>query len=182
MELTEKIRLGDVEAFSRLFRQSYEPLCLYARRFVHDLDTAENIVQDVFVRFWDNRETLAIHTSLRSYLFTAVRNCCLNQIKHGRFSFSLTGEEHQPAYSSNQPDAQIESDELAAAIGKAIGELPPKCREIFSLAKFDGLSYQEIAEIQNVSINTVKTQLKRALKSLSKSLRYLHLTIIWLGV
>ena len=179
MELLGKIRLGDVEAFSRLFRQWYEPLCNYAGRFVHDLDAAENIVQDVFVRFWDNRNSLTIHTSVRSYLFTSVRNSCLNEIKHERFSLSLNGESEHPTPSSNQPDGQLESEELAEAIEAAMRRLPQKCREVFSLAKFDGLSYQEIAEVQNISVNTVKTQLKRALKSLSKSLRYLNLTILW---
>ena len=142
------------------------------------MDSAENIVQNVFVRFWDNRAALTIHTGVRSYLFTSVRNSCLNQIKHDKFSFSLGGESDQPALRSDQPDEQVESKELAEAIEEAMRRLPPKCREIFSLAKFDGLSYQEIAEIQNVSINTVKTQLKRALKSLGKSLRSLNLTIL----
>ncbi len=179
-DIAEKIRQGDTEAFSSLFREHYEPLCFFAQRFVDDFDIAEGIVQDVFVRLWDIRETLNIHTSLRSYLYTAVKNSCLNQIKRASFSSSLEGKEDHPDTTTSLPDAQVELDEIAEATEKAIRNLPSKSRQIFCLAKFDGLSYQEIAEIQNVSVNTVKTQLKRALKSLSKSLHYLRVLLVFL--
>jgi RNA polymerase sigma-70 factor, ECF subfamily len=172
--IAEKIRHGDVEAFSLLFRQQYEPLCHFAHRFVSDFDAAEGIVQDVFVRMWEMREKATIHTSLKSYLFTAVRNSCLNQIKHGKYASPLQDLEEGSGPTTSHPDAQLESNELARALEKAIEGLPPKCREIFCMAKYDGLSYQEIADIQGVSLNTVKTQLKRALKSLSSSLSYLR--------
>jgi RNA polymerase sigma-70 factor (ECF subfamily) len=141
---------------------------------MQDFDGAEGIVQEVFVRLWDARETLNIHTSLRSYLYTAVKNSCLNQLKRESFSSSLEGKEERSDTTTLRPDAQLESDEIAEALEEAIGSLPSKCRQIFCLAKFDGLSYQEIAEIQGVSVNTVKTQLKRALKSLSRVLQYLQ--------
>ena len=180
LDITEKLRHGDEEAFSSLFRQHYEPLCFFAHRFVRDFDAAEGIVQDVFVRLWDTRQMLSIHTSLRSYLYTAVKNSCLNQIKHGRFSFPLEDQEELSDTTRLRPDAQLESDELARAIEEAIDDLPPKCRQIFSLAKLDGLSYQEIAEIQDISINTVKTQLARALRFLSESLHYLKVLLFFL--
>jgi RNA polymerase sigma-70 factor (family 1) len=173
-DIAERIQRGDVEAFSLLFRRQYEPLCSFAHRFVADFDAAEGIVQDVFVRMWETREKVSIHTSLKSYLFTAVRNSCLNQIKHGKYTSPLQDFEDRSGPSTSNPDAQLESNELAMALEKAIQGLPPKCREIFWMAKFDGLSYQEIADIQGVSLNTVKTQLKRALKSLSSSLSYLR--------
>ncbi len=179
-ELVEKIRLGDVESFSQLFRQLYGPLCLFARRMVSDLDAAENIVQDVFVRLWDNREMLFIHTGIRSYLYAAVKNSCINFSKHGRFAIPLDAETDRPDASEGEPDKQLESNELAQALDQAISALPPKCREIFLLAKFEGLSYEEIAEVQNISVNTVKTQLKRGLKALSKSLGYLRMIILML--
>jgi RNA polymerase sigma-70 factor (ECF subfamily) len=179
-DIAEQIRRGDQEAFSLLFRLYYEVLCSFAQRFVDNFDGAEGIVQDVFVRLWETREKLNIHTSLRSYLYTAVKNSCLNQIKRGRFSSPLEGDKERSDTTTLLPDAQLESDELAEAMEKAIDNLPLKCRQIFCMAKFDGLSYQEIAEIQNVSVNTVKTQLKRALKSLSKSLHYLKVLLLFL--
>ena len=180
-DITEKIRRGDEEAFSLLFRQHYEPLCYFAHRFVRDFDGAEGLVQDVFVRLWESRSTLSIHTSVRSYLYIAVKNSCLNQIKRASFSSPLEDQEQRSDTTTLQPDAQLESDELARGMEQAINSLPSKCGQIFRLAKFDGLSYQEIAEIQNVSVNTVKTQLKRALKTLSKSLHYLQVLLFFLG-
>ena len=181
-DITEKIRRGDEEAFSLLFRQHYEPLCFFAHRFVRDFDGAEGIVQEVFVRLWDTRATLSIHTSVRSYLYTAVKNSCLNHIKRASFSSPLDDQETWTDTTMLRPDAQLESNEMAEAMERAIDNLPSKCRQIFCLAKYDGLSYQEIAEIQNVSINTVKTQLKRALKSLSKSLQYLQVLLLFLRI
>ena len=180
--IVDRIRRGDTEAFAALFRSYYEPLCYFAQRFVEDFDAAEGIVQDIFVRLWETRETMNIHTSVRSYLYTAVKNSCLNQIKHSRFSAPLEGKEEQPDATALSPDAQLESDELMSALEAAIKGLPPRCREIFRLAKFDNLSYQEIAEIQNVSVNTVKTQLQRALKSLAKALQYLQVLLVLLGI
>jgi RNA polymerase sigma-70 factor, ECF subfamily len=181
-EIPERIRRGDQEAFSLLFRQYYEPLCYFAQRLIGDFDGAEGIVQDVFVRLWDTRESLSIHTSLRSYLYTAVKNSCLNQIKRARFSTPIGEDEDRSDATTPLPDEKLESDEVAEAIQRAIAGLPLKCRQIFCLAKFDGLSYQEIAEIQNVSVNTVKTQLKRALKSLSSSLHYLRVLLAFLRI
>ena len=171
-----------MEAFSSLFRSFYEPLCFFAQRFLNDFDGAEGVVQDVFVRLWDGRESLTIHTSLRSYLYTAVKNGCLNHLKHARYSSPIDGAGERFDDGRPRPDAQLESDETMKALEAAIENLPPKCRDIFRLARFDGLSYQEIAEIQNVSVNTVKTQLQRALKSLSKALHYLQVLLLLMGV
>ena len=180
--IIDRILRGETEAFAILFRSYYEPLCYFAQRFVEDFDAAEGIVQDVFVRLWETRETMSIHTSERGYLYTAVKNSCLNQIKHSRHSAPLEGKEERPDATALAPDAQLESDEMMHALEAAINDLPPKCREIFRLAKFDSLSYQEIAEIQNVSPNTVKTQLQRALKSLAKALQYLQILLVLLGI
>ena len=177
-DIAERIRHGDTEAFSFIFRQQYEPLCFYAQRFMNDFDGAEGIVQEVFVRLWDARETLTIHTSLRIYLYASVKNSALNYIKRTRGFSPLEGTDEHVDKAFLLPDAQLESEEIMRMLEAAIENLPPKCREIFCLAKFDGLSYQEIAEIQNVSINTVKTQLQRALKSLTKSLQYIQVIVL----
>jgi len=82
--------------------------------------------------------------------------------------------------SGRTPDAKLEETEIHSAVHNAINELPEKCRQIFVMCKFDNLSYNEIADIQNVSINTVKTQLKRAVKTLSKNLAYLRSIAIFI--
>jgi RNA polymerase sigma-70 factor (ECF subfamily) len=173
LEVINKLRCGDEEAFSLLFRQQYQSLCFFAGRYIRDFSTAESLVQDVFVKLWDSRQALHIRVSLKSYLYTSVKNSCLNHIKRERFSYTLESIKGRSDDTVPQPDVQLESQEIATAVQRAISGLPSKQRETLSLARYDELSYQEIAAIQNVSINTVKTQLKRAVKALSKSLQHM---------
>jgi RNA polymerase sigma-70 factor, ECF subfamily len=182
IDIIGKMHGGNVEAFSMLFRIHYEPLCYFASRFVDDFDAAEGIVQDVFVRLWELRETIGIHTSVKSYLYTAVKNSCLNYLKRARVSTALETAVDVPDSAASLPDVSLESKELLDALDAAINTLPPKCREIFRLAKLDGLSYQEIAELEQISVNTVKTQLQRALKTLSKVLKYIQVVLILLRI
>ena len=179
LEIIRQIRGGDTEAFSSVFRRHYEPLCYFAERYLHDIQVAEGIVQDVFVRMWESRDTLGVQSSLKSYLYASVRNACLNHIKRQSFTTSLDHEEERPDDATVQPDVQLESNELAEALEKAMAGLAPRCRQIFFMAKYDGLSYKEIAEVLNISMNTVKTQLQRALKSLSKSLQTFRILLLF---
>ena len=181
-EIIKRFRSNDVEAFSGIFRRYYEPLCFFAGRYLHDIQVAEGIVQDVFVRLWESRETLSIQSSLRSYLYASVRNACLNYIKRENFTVSLDHEEPRSDTVVVPPDIQLESTELAEALEKAVNALAPRCRQIFCMAKYDDLSYQEIAEILDVSMNTVKTQLKRALKSLSRSMQHFQMLMLFLRI
>lgn len=176
------MRRGNIETFSALFRAHYEPLCYFASRFIDDFDAAEGVVQDVFVRLWELRDSLEIHTSLKSYLYTAVKNSSLNYLKRAKASTTLDTVAGLPDAAASQPDASLESKELLEALDAAINDLPAKCREIFRLAKFDGLSYQEIADLEQISVNTVKTQLQRALKTLSKTLKYVQVVLILLRI
>lgn len=178
-EIIRLIRGGDTEAFSSLFRRHYEPLCYFAERYLHDIQAAEGIVQDVFVRLWQSRETLGVQSSLRSYLYASVRNASLNYVKRQTFTTSLDHEEERPGDATAQPDVQVESNDLAEALEKAMEGLAPRCRQIFFMAKYDGLSYKEIAEVLDISVNTVKTQLQRALKSLSKSLQHFRFLLLF---
>ena len=180
IESIKRIRANDVEAFSEVFRRYYEPLCFFAGRYLHDIQSAEGVVQDVFVRLWESRDTLSIQSSLKSYLYASVRNASLNTIKRENFTSSLDYEEERSDTPDMQPDIQLESNELAVALEQAMNGLAPKCRQIFCMAKYDGLSYQEIAEVLNISINTVKTQLKRALKSLGRSLQHFQILLLFL--
>jgi RNA polymerase sigma-70 factor, ECF subfamily len=145
---------------------------------LRDQTSSENIVQDFFVKLWEKRETLEITTSLKSYMYTSVKNLSLNYIKREDF---YSSEENDDFYEENQknPVELLEESEINKTVHQAIYELPQKCREIFMLYRFDNLSYQEIAELQDLSINTVKTQLQRAMKALTQKLSHLKiLTLI----
>ena len=178
LEYINKIRLGDPEAFSALFRKYYEPLYQFAGRFVKEHQIAESLVQDVFVKIWSNREKLSIKLNVKSYLYTAVKNHALNYLKHEKIVVIESEEvDYQNSYNRTPEEELIES-EMHEAVHKAIENLPQQCRQIYLMKRYDNLSYSEIADVLNISINTVKTQMKRALKSLRKNLSHLFFLIV----
>lgn len=133
---------------------------------------AEELVQDMFTQLWDKRAQLELRTSLRSYLFTAARNRCLNFIKHQ--NVRAQHEDHvkgAPPNSEADASAAMEQAELKACIDQAISALPDRCREAFRLSRFDGLSYKEIAARMDISPRTVEVQIGKALKILRAELR-----------
>lgn len=170
----EAIRYGDRSAFEQLFREHYRPMKAYAFKFVGDLAIAENMVQDVFLKMWQNREKLVITTSLVHYLFRSVRNHCLNhldkeKVRSGYLRLQLEKGMDEEDYRSFYPEIG-----LLEKIEAAILALPPKRQEIFRLAREEGLKYREIAEQLQLSVKTVETQMTLALKQLRESLIEYH--------
>ena len=178
LEFWEKIRLGDSTAFSYVFQKYYQALYQFAGRFVKDAQTAENIVQDVFVKLWTNRENCLITSSLKSYLYAATRNTALNFLSREKKQLSTEDLMSDRQDTTANPEERIIENEMIDEVYKAIEKLPEKCRYIYLMKRYDDLKYLEIAEILDISINTVKTQMKRALKSLLKNLAYLKTNII----
>lgn len=179
-ELTERIKQGDQNAFELLFRQYHVPLCNYALVFVKHLDVAHEIVQETFIRIWEARYGLDSGLSLKSYLYRSVHNNCINYFKKARV-YNRLSEEYQAEIQQrfeilehDMDDSQFDNmvtEELEQTIQKSIDQLPDHCREIFILSRFHSLSYQQIAEKLSVSVNTVKTQISRALEKIRKNLK-----------
>ncbi len=139
--------------------------------FLKDLDAAEEIVQDLFVKFWENRATIKISSSVRSYLFTSVRNSCLNFIKHLKIEESYKQyNEIERESGSITVDEEFEGSELEKQIRKAIDQLPPERKKVFIMSRFEGLKYREIAEKSGISIKTVENQMGKAIKFLRQEL------------
>ena len=160
----EKLTEANIEA---LFKEHYSILTAYANKFLTDLDDSREIVQDVFVKLFDNKESIKIHTSAKAHLFTSVRNSCLNTIKQRKNH--ATHHENIKYLSSGvsmQADKILEQTELEHEIFKAIDELPEQCQRIFKLNRFDGFTNQEIADQLGLSKRTVETQISKALKTL----------------
>ena len=178
LEYWERIRQGDNTAFSQIFQKYYQALYQFAGRFVKDAQTAENIVQDVFVKLWTNRENCLITSSLKSYLYAATRNTALNFLSREKKQLSTEDLMSDRQDTTANPEEQIIKNEMIDGVHKAIEKLPEKCRYVYLMKRYDDLKYHEIAEILDISINTVKTQMKRALKSLLKNLAYLKTNII----
>jgi RNA polymerase sigma-70 factor (ECF subfamily) len=169
--LFEKTRADDEKAFEALFRLYYPHLCLYATQVLKNPSAAEEIVQELFVRLWEKRKETQIDTSVKNYLFRAVKNHCLNYIKHNK----IKNEYSQKVLAVSNPEDTSENieaqDELFQKIEESIAALPEKRQEIFRLSRQEGLKYREIAEKMNISIKTVETQMGLAIKTLREKLR-----------
>ncbi len=166
----QKIINGDSDSFRGLFFEYAKSLIYFSNRIVNDFDEAENIVQEVFVSIWQNRENLDPSQKIKTYLFVAVKNRSLKFIRHENVkhdSFETLQEIYQ---TYNNADSETNYNELKSAIDIAINKLPEKCRIIFEMNRYDKLSYKEIAKVLDISVKTVETQMGRALKSLRQQL------------
>lgn len=168
----EGLKVGDYKTFEKLFEQWYKPLYIYAYSIIHDAMEAEDVVQKMFCKLWDQADKIEIHTSMKSYLYRAVHNDCLNWVKSQK-----TKEEHHDylgraqATSANPTEEQLTRHELEKEIELAIENLPPRCREAFKLSRYEHLSHAKIAEKMNITTNTVETQIVKALRLLKGALK-----------
>ncbi|GAB3280325.1 RNA polymerase sigma-70 factor [Larkinella harenae] len=167
--LWKRIKSGEEAAFADLFYQYYPVLCVYAQRLLDDSDQAKDVVQGVFVRLYEQRESILLVTSLKAYLYKAVQNACLNQIKQAH-----TYQSHQqhllqlsPPADHTEPILQLELEQL---IWQAVQRLPPQCGRIFQMNRFEGKKNNQIAQELGLSVRTVETQISKALTLLRESL------------
>lgn len=179
-EIVGAIKQGNERIFEVIFRKYYQSLCNYANSMLKEIDEAEEVVQNLFSGIWEKRTELEISVSLKSYLYRAVHNHCLNRIKHLKIR-----EEYQQ-YANSYYESSYESvsqsvikNELERKIEEAIDKLPEQCRLIFRLSRFEELKYHEIAEQLAISPKTVENQIGKALKILRVELaEYLPLVIL----
>lgn len=177
---TQPVAINDVADFEKLFKSHYSQLCSYANLFLNDPDASEDIVQEVFFKLWKNRAELSINTTIKSYLFRAVRNGCLNVIDHLsiRDAYKAFNEEDINRSQENPIDETVVS-ELEQRIKETIDQLPTERRKIFILSRYEGLKYREIAEQLNISVKTVENQMYQALRFLREKLvDYLPLVLL----
>ncbi|MFZ5428903.1 MAG: RNA polymerase sigma-70 factor [Bacteroidota bacterium] len=179
--MVELLKSGDTQSLKSLFDTYYPSLCSFALQFLNDHAQAEEVVQDLFVRLWENRSHLEIKTSLKSYLFRSVRNQCLNLIQHEKVRQMHAEKIREALFAEDVSDHFFLEGEIAAGIQSAIEEMPEKRREIFRLNREEGLKYKEIAEKLNISVKTVETHMGLALKSLRDKLRHFFLFLFFSG-
>ena len=176
--MLQAIQQGDESAFDALFRRYYEPLCHYASSLTDgDLDEAEDLVQQSFVKLWEQRATLQVQWSVKAYLYKMVHNRCLNRLRDAQ-----TREKYK-VYNAAQLEQGYENDpgaasELNERILQALDTLPPECRRIFELSRFEELKYREIADQLGISIKTVETQMGKALRLMRTELADYLITLI----
>ncbi len=155
--------------FENLFNQYYEELGRFAMKFLRCADLSDEIVQNVFVKFWEKRDDLDQVKNLKSYLYLSVRNACIDEIKKQNSVVDLN--EHTESKEMHQQESSsIEFNELHYYTELALKALPDKCYSVFSLKRFCGLSNKEVAEELDISVKTVETQFTIALKKIKNYL------------
>ena len=169
-EILQGIREGDRDIFHEVFDAHYGVLCHYAFTIIRDSDEAEDMVQSIYAKLWEQRSTIDITISVRAYLFKSVYKKCMNFLEHrevkrnhnGYTVHSTLGEHQQP---------EVFPEELEENIKRAINALPLQCRTIFIMSRYDGLKHSEISERMNISVNTIQNQICKALKILRIELK-----------
>lgn len=154
--------------FVDLFNKNYKALCLYAVKFCGDFSEAEDIVQEVFVKFWDVYQEEAGTMSVRSYLYRMVRNACIDLSRAQKYDMVDVNSLADQLEYFFQPE--LEEDSKMDKLLEAIEALPDKCRYVFMAICVNNRKYKDVAEEMHVSLNTIKTQLSRSLRLLRESL------------
>ena len=163
-----------------IYLSYFSKMKYFAKEYVISEEDAENIVQDVFVELWENKEMLNMHMNLIAYLFTTIKNKCLNHLRHKlvvQETASKLQEENTISLRMNLDsleafDNNLFSDQdIEKIISRALDTLSEKCRTIFIMSKIEGKKQKEIAQELNISINTIETQMGIAYKKLRIELK-----------
>lgn len=169
-DLLSRLRAGDVHVYEMVFRKYRAALCAFAFGHLHNRADADEIVQDLFLDLWRKREQIQVTSSLRAYLFAAVRNRVLNRSARirleQRWLEESTAENVEVPAATEPVDEAMHAAEIRARVKTAISALPPGCRRVLELRWNEQLSYAEIADALGISIKGVENQLARARKAL----------------
>lgn len=155
--------------FKELFEKEYNNLCRYALTYLQDSQWAEDVVQETFVKFWEQKKELFSSPEAKFYLVTAVRNNSLTALRRQKsagiqFVEETPETDHEPFITMRQ--VREDASEQSKKIAEALNTLPPKCKEVFLLVKLHGMSYKQAAETLEISIKTVENQMGKAIKTL----------------
>ena len=163
--LIEGIKMGEENAFKEFFFLMQPAIFYYIFRLTSNKEAAEDLTQETFVKFWLCSERLNSELSCKAYLFKIARNLTINYLNR-KPPVSFINEEKNILVMLSNADKEIENVFLMDECQKAIDTLPQRCRETFVLSRFSGFDYSEIAEIMNVSLQTVKNQMNKAISVL----------------
>lgn len=181
------ISLETQKSFSFIYSTYFAKMTRFAQAYVISGEDAENIIQDIFLYLWEHPDIFKTIDHMDAFLFTLVKNRCLNFLKHSLYINEKkrtlpTAEEQEMQinlYSLQQFDESfLTISDVENLITEVINKLPERCKEIFILSRMEGLKYKEIAEQLNISVNTVENQMSIALRKLKIELKdYLPLLI-----
>jgi RNA polymerase sigma-70 factor (family 1) len=164
----------DTQAYKQLFLLFYPSLVPFAVSIIKSKELAEEIVSDVFKKIWQKRQQLDKIDNLKFYLFTAVKNRCINGLNDPKNKIAININDVSIEFKSlyHDPEQKMISSEMINKIRVAVQELPPRCRLIFKLVKEEGLKYKEVAELLQLSVKTVENQMSLAFKKIGTAINY----------
>jgi len=173
MELQLRVANNDEVAFTQLYLHFGKKLIHFAISLVRSREISEELVEDVFVKLWANRSTIASIDNLTVYLYVAVKNRSLNTLSRKAKELIAAPFDYLDTtldeFAADPYDIMITS-EMMASMQHAIEELPPRCKMIFKLIREDGLKYREVADILNISVNTIDAQMAIAVRKICTAL------------
>ena len=154
----------DKQSFRYLYDLYFNDLCKSLNYYTSDVELIEDIVQDVFVSLWENRDSVSI-SHIKTYLFTAARNKMFNLFRNSN-KFETLLEEHHNNLSISDENENSFNEELYLLTNEAIESLPEKCKEVFKMSKVENNTYRQIANTINISVKTVENQVSIAYKKI----------------
>lgn len=176
-QILEKLKQGDASAYKQLFDRYYMSLSVYALKYCDSFQLAEDIVQELFIKLWDEKLYLKLEKAISPYLFRAVKNNTLTAVKNSsKYRFEDI-EDQVNTLISDEVDMEIIEQEKEK-LYQEIEALSPKSKEVFKAIVLDNLKYKEVAKKLDISVNTVKTHYSRALKQLRNSLDVIVLLLL----
>lgn len=168
--LLEAIKQGRKPALQTVFDLHYVEVCRAIYKLVPDAALMEDLAQEVFIRFWEKREQIEVLESIGGYLHRMAVNEALAHLRRRRFFEDVSEAAHLPAAASDHTETDVLHQDLSLRLQAALNTLPPRCRAVFQLSRFEEMSYREIADQMDISIKTVENQMGKALKLLREQL------------
>lgn len=171
----------DIQTFRNYYDTYYEQLCCFLNFYTQDVAVIEDVIQEVFLKLWENKDCLEI-TYIKTYLFRAAKNRVLNHLRDEENRHQLLENWFNQQQEEKKYKDCFDVEALAKLVNQAVEQLPDRCREIFYLSRKEELSYKQIAERLGISVKTVETQISIALKRIREILSTSAFAFLWLFI
>lgn len=169
--LISRLRSGDKEALTELYNKFWQLLFVSSYNVVKDKELCEDIIQDIFMNIWNNREKLEINISLKGYLYACARYQVFNHFKKNKDKIHVEFfDDLDKRFQHSTPETQMMHEELVQQISSIVDTLPEKCQLVYKLSRDEQLSHKEIAERLDISIKTVENHITKALQVIRLSM------------
>lgn len=161
--LNISLKKGDTRAYQTIFDMYYTRLFSYVNTYTKNDSNTKDIVQETFIKLWNNRKNINVDASILAFLHKIAYNIFIDNYRKGKRHQNLLDTlSYEAVTNSIEEDEDLVKQRKIEIVKKSIEELPPRCQEIFKLSKYEGLKYAEISETLNISIKTVEAQMGKA--------------------